>query len=107
MLVPPESPLVPVGADGAQVEEACLFAGLPAAALPRVSIHVLRQWLEAHGARLAVLDVREPFEWEELGYIQGAVLIPFRQGRTAAGRVARLWHAGRYLRAWTAQQQRN
>jgi hypothetical protein len=107
MLVPPESPLVLVGADGAQVEEACLFAGL-AGGRVAPGLHTRAQaaargpWGPAGRAR-----VREPFEWEELGYIQGAVLIPFRQGRTAAGRVARLWHAGRYLRAWTAQQQRN
>ncbi len=98
LLVPPESPLVLVEADGARAEaaalvlreagvgnllgyaaggvEACLSAGLPAATLPQISIHELRQWLEAHRAGLAVLDVREPFEWEDLGHIQGAILIP-------------------------------
>lgn len=50
-------------------------AGFPLAQLARVPIAALWQRLNAPHDELVLIDVREPFEWE-LGYIDGALLIP-------------------------------
>lgn len=50
-------------------------AGLSVGVLAQMSIHDLRSELATPRRDLAVLDVRETFEWEELGHIAGAILI--------------------------------
>jgi hydroxyacylglutathione hydrolase len=40
------------------------------------SIHDLHAHLAEPERQVAVVDVREPIEWEELGYIEGAILLP-------------------------------
>ncbi len=52
-------------------------SGLPVAELPQVTAPELARRLPAE-RDLVVLDVREPFEWEE-GHIAGAVHIPMRE----------------------------
>jgi hydroxyacylglutathione hydrolase len=42
--------------------------------VPQISVHELLEWLE-QGRDLAVIDVREPFEWLE-GHIEGALHLP-------------------------------
>ena len=51
-------------------------AGLPLGRLAQMTIHEMRESLAQPGRDLAVLDVREPFEWEELGHLAGAIFIP-------------------------------
>lgn len=50
-------------------------AGIPLAQLTQVTVQTLWQRLNASRNRPALIDVREPFEWE-LGYINGSLLIP-------------------------------
>jgi hydroxyacylglutathione hydrolase len=52
-------------------------SGLPLAELPNVTAPELGRRLRDE-RELVVLDVREPFEWEE-GHIAGAMLIPMRE----------------------------
>lgn len=59
-------------------------AGLPLATLPRMSAATLRQRLNVSSDELALIDVREPFEWE-LGYINGSLLIPLGEVWQRAG----------------------
>jgi len=65
--------------------EAVSAAGLPVAELPNTTAPDLGRRL-ATERDLVVLDVREPFEWDE-GHVPGAVNIPMRQ---VAARVAEL-----------------
>jgi len=58
-------------------------SGLPVAELPNVTAPELARRLQT-GADLVVLDVREPFEWEE-GHIAGALHIPMREVPGRAG----------------------
>lgn len=58
--------------------------GLPLAALPRMPAAALQQRLNAPHDALVLIDVREPFEWE-LGYINGALLIPLGEIWQRAG----------------------
>lgn len=51
-------------------------AQMAVASLRQISIHELHDMLTGRDSGLTLLDVREPFEWEELGYIEGALLIP-------------------------------
>ncbi|MBI2955564.1 MAG: rhodanese-like domain-containing protein [Chloroflexi bacterium] len=96
-LIPAGIPLLVVGKEDAQAIEACTAlmanhqidvvgylaggidswqaADMPTASLAQISIHDLLGRLEAHEPGLTLLDVRESFEWEELGYVEGAVLI--------------------------------
>jgi hydroxyacylglutathione hydrolase len=60
-------------------------AGLPVAELPNVTAQDLARRLAAE-PELAVLDVREPVEWEE-GHVAGAIRIPMRE---VAGRLAEI-----------------
>jgi len=48
--------------------------GCPVESVPQISVHELLEWLE-QGRDLAVIDVREPFEWLE-GHIEGALHLP-------------------------------
>jgi len=48
--------------------------GCPVESVPQISVHELLEWLE-QGRDLAVIDVREPFEWLE-GHIDGALHLP-------------------------------
>jgi len=48
--------------------------GLPVAQVPQITVHELATLREEH-PDLIVLDVREPFEWEE-GHIEGAMHLP-------------------------------
>jgi glyoxylase-like metal-dependent hydrolase (beta-lactamase superfamily II)/rhodanese-related sulfurtransferase len=48
--------------------------GFPVESVPQISVHELLEWLE-QGRDLAVIDVREPFEWLE-GHIEGALHLP-------------------------------
>jgi len=59
--------------------------GLPIEAVPQISVHDLATWREEH-PELVVVDVREPFEWEE-GHIAGAVHLPMREAVTRRGEV--------------------
>lgn len=59
--------------------------GLPTEAVPQISVHDLATWREEH-PELVVVDVREPFEWEE-GHIAGAVHLPMREAVTRRGEV--------------------
>jgi hydroxyacylglutathione hydrolase len=62
-------------------------AGLPVTELPNVTAPELGRRLAADPS-LLVLDVREPFEWNE-GHIPGAVHIPMRQVAERAGELPR------------------
>jgi rhodanese-related sulfurtransferase len=62
-------------------------AGLPVSTLPNVSAPELGRRLGADPS-LLVLDVREPFEWNE-GHISGAMHIPMRQIAERAGELPR------------------
>jgi hydroxyacylglutathione hydrolase len=42
--------------------------------VPQITVHELAEWLE-QGRDVAVIDVREPFEWLE-GHIEGALHLP-------------------------------
>lgn len=48
--------------------------GFPVESVPQISVHELVEWLE-QGRDVAVIDVREPFEWLE-GHIEGALHLP-------------------------------
>jgi hydroxyacylglutathione hydrolase len=48
--------------------------GFPIAEVPQITVHELATLREEH-PDLVVLDVREPFEWEE-GHIEGAMHLP-------------------------------
>lgn len=52
-------------------------AGLPLETVPQITVHDLASWLE-EGRDVAVIDVREPFEWGE-GHIPGALHVPMRE----------------------------
>jgi len=60
-------------------------AGLPAESVPQITVHDLATWREEQ-PDLVVVDVREPFEWDE-GHIAGAVHLPMRE---ALARLAEL-----------------
>ncbi|MFQ5925753.1 MAG: rhodanese-like domain-containing protein [Dehalococcoidia bacterium] len=101
MIIPPERDLILVADSDAQVEEAVIAlwkargehlsgyahggidawvnVGLPVATLRQLSLHELKRWLTEAGDDIAVLDVREPFEWVLSGCIEGAILIPLGQ----------------------------
>src|SRR5919198_371692 len=51
--------------------------GLPVETVPQITVHDLLEWLE-EGRDLAVIDVREPFEWLE-GHIEGAIHLPMME----------------------------
>jgi hydroxyacylglutathione hydrolase len=51
-------------------------AGFSTSQLAGISVSELRAHLAAPERHLAVVDVRERVEWEDLGYIEGAFLIP-------------------------------
>jgi hydroxyacylglutathione hydrolase len=57
--------------------------GLPMEAVPQISVYDLSAWL-AERPEIAVIDVREPFEWLE-GHVPGAIHLPMTE---AAARVA-------------------
>ncbi len=65
--------------------DAVRASGLPMADLPNVAAPDLHRRLQAD-RRLVVLDVREPFEWDE-GHVAGALHIPMRD---VAARVAEI-----------------
>ncbi len=67
--------------------DAVKAAGLPVAELPNVTAPELHRWLQSE-RELVVLDVREPFEWEE-GHVAGAVHIPMREVPDRAGELPR------------------
>jgi hydroxyacylglutathione hydrolase len=48
--------------------------GLPVQSVPQITVHELAEWL-ADGRDVAVVDVREPFEWLE-GHVEGALHLP-------------------------------
>ncbi|MDO8692031.1 MAG: rhodanese-like domain-containing protein [Dehalococcoidia bacterium] len=52
------------------------LAGATTVRLAQISIHELRHRLMDPKDNLMLLDVRESFEWDELGFIKGSVLIP-------------------------------
>jgi glyoxylase-like metal-dependent hydrolase (beta-lactamase superfamily II)/rhodanese-related sulfurtransferase len=51
-------------------------AALPIETVPQVTVHELATWREEN-RDLVVLDVREPFEWDD-GHIEGALHVPMR-----------------------------
>ena len=51
--------------------------GLPVESVPQITVHDLAGWLE-QDRDLAVLDVREPFEWLD-GHIRGAIHVPMAE----------------------------
>ncbi len=59
-------------------------AGLPLNTLSQFSVTTVRDRLNARDDTLALIDCRESFEWE-LGYIEGALLIPLREIWQRAG----------------------
>jgi len=71
--------------------------GLPSESLPQITVHDLSAWLEER-RDLAVVDVREPFEWAE-GHLEGAQPLPMteavaRRGELPAGRPKAVLCAG-------------
>jgi hydroxyacylglutathione hydrolase len=54
-------------------------AGYSTSQLASLSIHDLYALLAEPEHQVTVLDVRELIEWEELGYIEGAILLPLRE----------------------------
>jgi len=60
---------------------------LPAAELPNVTAPELHRRLQSE-RELVVLDIREPFEWEE-GHVAGALHIPMREVPDRAGELPR------------------
>ncbi len=54
--------------------------GLPVESVPQITVHDLAAWLEQR-RDLAVIDVREPFEWLD-GHIAGAVHVPMAEAVT-------------------------
>ena len=59
--------------------------GLPTEQLAQISVHDLATWREEQ-PDLVVVDVREPFEWDE-GHIAGALHLPMREAVTRRGEV--------------------
>ena len=59
--------------------------GLPTEQVAQISVHDLATWREEQ-PDLVVVDVREPFEWDE-GHIAGAVHLPMREAVTRRGEV--------------------
>jgi glyoxylase-like metal-dependent hydrolase (beta-lactamase superfamily II)/rhodanese-related sulfurtransferase len=59
--------------------------GLPVETVPQLTVYDLAEWLEEK-RDIAVIDVREPFEWRE-GHIEGALALPMLE---AAGRLGEL-----------------
>ena len=59
--------------------------GLPTEQLAQLSVHDLATWREEQ-PDLVVVDVREPFEWDE-GHIAGALHLPMREAVTRRGEV--------------------
>lgn len=55
-------------------------AGFPIASVPQITVHDLATWRDER-PDLVVVDVREPFEWDE-GHIAGAVHLPMREAVT-------------------------
>src|SRR5438094_198641 len=51
--------------------------GFPVESVPQITVHDLAEWLE-EGRDLAVIDVREPFEWLD-GHIEGAIHLPMME----------------------------
>src|SRR6266581_228909 len=51
--------------------------GFPLETVPQITVHDLLEWLE-EGRDLAVIDVREPFEWLD-GHIDGAIHLPMME----------------------------
>jgi glyoxylase-like metal-dependent hydrolase (beta-lactamase superfamily II)/rhodanese-related sulfurtransferase len=71
--------------------------GLPTESVPQITVHDLSAWLEER-RDLAVVDVREPFEWAE-GHVDGALSLPMteaaaRPGDVPAGRPKAVLCAG-------------
>ncbi len=62
-------------------------SGIPVAELPNVTVRELDH-RRAIDPSLMVLDVREPFEWEE-GHVPGAIHIPMRQVVERTGELPR------------------
>jgi hydroxyacylglutathione hydrolase len=60
-------------------------AGLPTEQVAQISVHDLATWREEQ-PDLVVVDVREPFEWDE-GHIAGALHLPMREAVTRRGEV--------------------
>jgi hydroxyacylglutathione hydrolase len=58
-------------------------AGLPTESVPQISVHDLATWRDER-PELVVVDVREPFEWDE-GHIAGAQHLPLREAVWRAG----------------------
>jgi hydroxyacylglutathione hydrolase len=58
-------------------------AGLPIESVPQITVHDLATWREER-PELVVVDVREPFEWDE-GHIAGALHLPLREVVRRAG----------------------
>ena len=59
--------------------------GLPTESVPQITVHDLSAWLEER-RDLAVVDVREPFEWAE-GHVEGALALPMTEAAGRAGEV--------------------
>jgi hydroxyacylglutathione hydrolase len=59
--------------------------GLASEEVAQISVHDLATWREEQ-ADLVVLDVREPFEWDD-GHIAGALHLPMREAVTRRGEV--------------------
>jgi glyoxylase-like metal-dependent hydrolase (beta-lactamase superfamily II)/rhodanese-related sulfurtransferase len=59
--------------------------GLPTEQVAQISVHDLATWREEQ-PDLVVVDVREPFEWDE-GHIAGALHLPMREAVTRRGEV--------------------
>ncbi|MBI4318508.1 MAG: hypothetical protein HY675_08465 [Chloroflexi bacterium] len=62
--------------------EAWKEAGLPTSSLRQISVQELFDRLNSREPELAILDVREPSEWDELGWIDGAALVPLGELET-------------------------
>ncbi len=60
-------------------------AGRPLETVPQITVHELASWLE-EGRGVAVIDVREPFEWGE-GHIPGALHIPMREAAERSSQI--------------------
>src|SRR5213596_3772095 len=59
--------------------------GLALETVDQITVHDLLEWLE-EGRDLAVIDVREPFEWLD-GHIEGALHLPMMESLTRRDRV--------------------
>jgi hydroxyacylglutathione hydrolase len=61
-------------------------AGLATESVAQITVHDLATWREER-PDLLVVDVREPFEWDE-GHVAGAVHLPLREAGRRAGEVS-------------------